>query len=309
MNGNNTPGAPQNDAVRAEDDRECTLGSLTSYTLDGVVSHMKRIELFFKDRLDIDIYLTWGTLLGAVRSNDFISFDVDVDLAYFSPMMTDHEIVEEHNVIRHVLFRNDMIVTLNSKGQIHIAAEVGSTLNQKDTTSLDLWTTWVRDQRYFHYPDIQGDLSADMLLPLRRVNLRGTEFWAPNKSELVLEEFYGPDWRVPDPNYAWYPRRDQGDPFEFLRHEIRDVKLPAQPRCVAGLTREEDGDIFIVRAPGATKPVRLNSTAVLILEFCNGRQSVANIIELVHRAYEMDSSPTVVVHQFLTEALDEGLIE
>jgi hypothetical protein len=224
-------------------------------------------------------------------------------------MTTDHEIVEEHEVIRHVLFEHDMIVTLNSKGQIHIAAESGSTQGQQDAASLDLWTTWVRGQRYFHYPDIQGDLAADALLPLRRLTLRGTEFWAPNNSEAILETFYGPDWRVPDPNYAWFPKRDQRDPFEFLRHETRNLKLPARPRCVAGLTREEDGDIFIVRAPGATKPVRLNSTAVLILEFCNGRHSVSNIVELVHRAYGMKSSPTVVVHQFLTEALDEGLIE
>jgi hypothetical protein len=296
------------DSASGPPDSANTLARLSVDERDEIIRRMKRVEAFFHDTFEIDIYLTWGTLLGAVRSGGFISFDNDVDLAYLSPMPTDHEILEEHDVIRHVLYENDMIVTLNSKGQIHIAAEGASAIEQQDKHSLDLWTTWVRNGRYFHYPDIQGDLPADVILPLRRLSLYGEEFWVPNKAEAVLEEFYGPDWRTPDPNYAWYPKRDQADPFEFLRHESRDVQIPAYPRRVAGLTSEKDGDVFVIRAPNVKMPVRINATAMLILEFCNGKNSPDDIIDLVQAAYNMETRPSVVVRQFLSEACDEGYI-
>lgn len=276
--------------------------------LDAVVARMKRVERFFKDTLGIDLYLTWGTLLGAMRAGDFIPHDTDVDIAYASPMTTDHEIVDEHDVIRRVLYDRDMIVSLDSKGQIHIAAEDGAATRPQDAGTLDLWTTFVRDGRYFHYPDIQGDLPADALYPLRPIALRGVEFLAPNRAEDVLAAFYGPDWRVPDPGYVWYSTRDQADPFEFLRHERRAVTLPDKPRRVHGLDISEDGEIFVVRVPGRETPVRLNATALLILELCTGSHGVARIVELVRRAYRLDASPEAVVTQFLTEAVDEGLI-
>jgi hypothetical protein len=47
---------------------------------------------------------------------------------------------------------------------------------------------------------------------------------------------------------------------------------------------------------------------MLILEFCNGKNSPDDIIDLVQAAYNMETRPSVVVRQFLSEACDEGYI-
>ncbi len=88
--------------------------------LFAVTRTIKKLEGTFKTEFDLDIYLTWGTLLGAVREGDFIAFDTDVDIAYLSEQTSDFEITEEHELIVQVLRHAGYQVHENSKGQIHV---------------------------------------------------------------------------------------------------------------------------------------------------------------------------------------------
>ncbi len=276
--------------------------------LEAVTSSVKHLEGVFEREFGISVYLTGGTLLGAVREGDYIAFDNDVDIAYLTEQKTDFEIAEEHELIIRVLRDQGYPVQQNSKGQIHVRVVTGDGSATGAIFNLDLWTTWARDGRYFHYPDIKGELKASEVLPLIRLTFKGQSLWIPRGYEQVLVQFYGPGWRDPDPDYPWYPRYDADDQFEFLRSAPGDVQLPEYPLRAEGLSIREDRDLYFITGPTLAVEQRLNPTAMVILELCNGTNSCREIIELLQLTFDLPSAPEVVVLEFLSNAVNAGLV-
>ena len=174
--------------------------------------------------------------------------------------------------------------------------------------NLDLWTTWERDGRYFHYPDIKGELDASRVLPLQRFMFKGQNLLIPQGYEQILQFFYGDGWSQPDPNYAWYPRYDADDAFEFLRSSPGEVRIPEYPVKRSGLEMVEKDDLYFVHGSGLVEEQRLNATGMIILELCNGRNSCLEIIQILQQTFALESAPEVVVLEFLSNALKNGLI-
>lgn len=285
------------------------LGELDAPRAAALAQAMVDFAALFRAEFALDVYLTWGTLLGAIREGDFIAHDVDVDLAYLSAASTDFEILEEHELIVRVLAGRGLRVQQHSRGQMHVDMAAGNGPARGDAFNLDLWTTWTRDGRYYHYPDIKGELAAAQVVPLRRHAFRGHAVLVPACSEALLAQFYGTQWHVPDAAYAWYPRYDSTDVFEFLRAERRPATLSSRPRRASDLVvTERDGHFFVV-SPRLAEPQRLNATAMLILELCTGDQTPAAIIGLIERSFALPSAPEVAVLEFLTYAAACGLLE
>lgn len=278
-----------------------------SSELEQLVSALAGFTELFRREFGLDLYLTWGTLLGAVREGGFIAHDMDVDLAYLSAASVPHEVVEEHEVIVRVLAAEGYAVRPASRGQMHV--NIANGRSARTAFDLDIWTTWIADGRYFHYPDIQGELASDSIVPLAPTTLLGTSLLAPAVPADLLEAFYGPRWREPDPDYAWYPRYHSDDVFEFLRTPRAASTIPGRPRRAAGLVSTERGEYFYVSVPGAVEPQRLNATAMLILELCSGERDVQALLDDVQQLYNLDSAPEVVVLDFLAQAAATGLLE
>jgi hypothetical protein len=291
-----------------ESGEQGTFSAYSEQALDAVTLSIKRLEEIFKREFDIDVYLTWGTLLGAVRDGDYIAFDNDVDRAYLTNRSADFEIVEEHELIVRVLRQQGFPVQQNSKGQIHVRVHPDSQIWGGAIFNLDLWTTWAREGQYFHYPDIKGEVAADEVLPLRRFYFRGQFLWIPQGYQQVLHRFYGEGWRKPDPNYAWYPRYDADDQFEFLRSAPAVPKIPSHPVKARLLQIIEKEDLYYINGPGLKEEQRLNPTAMVILELCNGANSCSEIINLLQETYQLSSAPEVVVLEFLSNAVQAGLV-
>lgn len=278
----------------------------TAAELDTLAATIARVEALFRDEFGLAVYLTWGTLLGAVRGADFIPHDTDIDIAYLSNAGHDFEIAEENELIARVLRDRGLRLTRHSKGQLHV--DMSPDNRTGGAWNLDVWTTWVRQDRVFHYPDIKGEVSADALLPLSRVRLREQELPAPARPAALLEKFYGADWRTPDSSYAWYPRYHSTDVFEFLRSMPAAVSVPLRPRRAAGLITEERDGFYFVQTPDARQPQRLNAPAMLILELCSGEHTAADIIALLAEAFLLPSAPEVVVLEFLAYAAANDLL-
>lgn len=275
-----------------------------------LVGSMKTLEQLFLSEFDIQFYLTWGTLLGAVRHNDFIGFDIDVDVAYLSKKSLDYEILEEHEYIVAVLKEHDFDVRRNSKGQIHVRVLPESESGAGAAFNLDLWTTWQREGRYYHYPDIKGELTAESVLPLIPHKFHGQEFLIPQGFAHVLTAFYGENWIEPDENYLWYPRYNPDDEFEFLRSSAvhAPVALPEFPRAAESLQFRQEEEHYFVTGPSLQQEQRLNPTAVIILELCTGKNTVKDILQLLQDTYELPTAPEVAVMEFLNNALQSGLL-
>ncbi len=284
------------------------MGEIQGEILNSLVVSIKKLETFFKKEFNLDVFLTWGTLLGAVREGDFIHYDIDVDLAYLSQQTTDYEISEEHELIVRVLDQSGFPVQRNSKGQIHVKVKPETIESDSPIFNLDLWTTWIRNNKFFHYPDIKGEIAANALLPLKRQHFRNELFWVPANYDQVLTQFYGTNWRIPDKDYKWFPRYDTEDEFEFLRSSAHISSIPDFPLKSDTVVIDERENLFFISGPTLTDEQRLNPTAMLILELCNGKNSPQTIIQLIQSTYQLETAPEVVVLEFLSNAAGCGLI-
>ena len=79
----------------------------------------KELIKFFKTHCGVHAYMCYGTLLGAVRENNVISYDNDVDIAYISTYSTMPEIQQELYDIACVLIKHKLL------GKIWVKSEVG----------------------------------------------------------------------------------------------------------------------------------------------------------------------------------------
>jgi len=302
---------PVSAASNSEESEKSAFSHYDEKQLELLVSSMKTLEQLFLKEFDIQLYLSWGTLLGAIRQNDFIAFDSDVDLAYLSRKEKDFEILEEHEFIVAVLKENEFTVSRNSKGQIHVRVLQETQSGSGAVFNLDIWTTWVRDGKYFHYPDIKGDLVEADTLPLIPHTLREQSFLIPSGYANILTAFYGENWLEPDPNYAWYPRYSADDEFEFLRTSAvtNPVEIPQFPSKSEQLQTREEDEFFFVSGPSLEEEQRLNSTAILILELCTGDNTVEEIINIIQETFGLPSAPEVAVIEFMNNSVQNGLLK
>lgn len=290
-------------------DRATSFGDLEPDELDALARAIADVEHLFETEFGLPVYLTWGTLLGAVRERDFIGHDTDIDLAYLSRAETDFEIVEENETIVRVLRDHGLTVQRHTKGQLHVNVAGDERAALLPAYNFDVWTSWIRDDRYYHYPDIKGDIAASAVVPLLRGTFRGERLLMPAAADSVLRCFYGEGWCEPDPGYAWYPRYSSTDVFEFLRQSAAPGPIPPHPRRAANLTVSERGEYFFVSAPHIPEAQRLNSSAMLILELCTGAHTPGDIVGLLQQAFALPSAPEVVVLEFLSHAAATGLLE
>ncbi len=208
-----------------------------------------------RDRCGVPAFLSFGSLLGAVREGKVIAHDVDVDLGYLSGYDNPVDIIRESFRIERVLESEGIGVTRNSGGFLAM------NLDQPDgsTRNLDIFTAFVKDGRLHQVNDvdIEGDVSC--VLPLGTIEFEGRSMPVPANPEVFLVSAYGPEWRVPNPAFSFErPRRQRRRVrgwFGGMREKrdnwarfyaISRDKVPSEPSSFAHwvLEREEPGRLL-----------------------------------------------------------------
>jgi lipopolysaccharide cholinephosphotransferase len=134
------------------------------------------------DKNNVRFVLFFGTLLGVIRTQSFISYDTDIDV---------------------IVFWDDYLNWLKAKAELR---ERGFKVIDdrpihdehviRDGEKIEMWWTGeVRDQ-YVYNNAVRFD--KELLFPLTTINFLGKDFLIPSKSIILLEMIYGKDWMIPN---------------------------------------------------------------------------------------------------------------
>ena len=138
-------------------------------------------------RHGICFWISEGTALGAVRANDFIDHDDDVDVGVWSSFRK----VFEQNAIPDLKKINFKVVKISEKGTFVTISRAKESLDI-DITGPHMTCAAAQT------PHAQTDKCDDIipfLNDMSLVSLRGELYPCPG--EAYLEFLYGPDWTIP----------------------------------------------------------------------------------------------------------------
>lgn len=167
-----------------------------------------------KIKLNIDCFLSYGGLLGAVREGALIGHDFDIDFIFLAQdnQLSVHKNAE--NLINYFMEKN-FYVDAESNGQFRIKDKSG-------IFSLEFFAGWFHEKKFYQYFAIQGSCTIDDVLPLQKIQLEGIDLPIPNNPKKILEHIYGKNWKIPDPNFKYHLTEKNWEPFKFLFHEINN---------------------------------------------------------------------------------------
>lgn len=167
------------------------------------VEQCKKNLLTFKYIMDLNnikFGIIFGTLLGAIRENNFIQHDEDVDVYVLQEdkdeILSLLSIFEQHGL--RVVRYTDTILSLLSGG--------------------DYIDVYFPQKNFFGSMCVGEDCYASKYFIFKtKINFLGTYFYTPTNPECFLEEAYGKDWRVPKINSPSLPNSVKYKCKEFLK--------------------------------------------------------------------------------------------
>lgn len=145
----------------------------------------------------VDAFPAYGTLLGAVREQNLIGHDNDVDLGYVSRHTHPLDVIRESYRLQRSLRDRGYAVDRYSAAAFKvevIEADGGR-------RGLDVFGGYFLDGRLYLMGEIGTPFEEEWIFPLGTCTLAGRTLPAPARPEKLLEATYGPGWRVPDPAF------------------------------------------------------------------------------------------------------------
>jgi len=173
--------------------------------------------IWLDDVLDVDIewYITSGTLLGAVREQGHIPFETDIDIVV---NREDWDIAQKKIRLRlpetHFTFNDNLV------SEFQPARLFFSGINR---VHVDIWfcdrishdiVSEITPKQLGKYTMV--NVTSDIIFPLSQCEYDGHSYPCPNQSEHWIELRYGKDWRIPKPKYSPNPLFIDGDDNAFL---------------------------------------------------------------------------------------------
>lgn len=147
----------------------------------------------------VEPFLAYGTLLGAVRDQDFIGHDSDADLGYVSrfdhPVDVIRESMELQRSLQHMGFAIQRYSGLGFKVTVREA--------DGSRRGLDVFGGFMRAGTLYLMGEVGEPFDPSWLHPRSEVQLAGRSFPAPAEPARLLTAMYGASWQVPDPAFRF----------------------------------------------------------------------------------------------------------
>ena len=152
-----------------------------------IAKEMLREAKQIMDRLGVVFFLRQGTCLGAVRDNEVIPWDDDLDLGSVIGLngLSEGSMVSVAAAFRDIGY----FVKVEESDHYINAAMVKSSIRMD-------WACYrMFDDNIFHYPGIR--LPIRLFTDLKEIEFIGEKFLVPNPPEEYLQIKYGPSWMTP----------------------------------------------------------------------------------------------------------------
>lgn len=174
--------------------------------IDAYLDQVESVLAILRDECGVPAFLSFGSLLGAVREGKVIAHDVDVDLGYLSAFDNPVDVLLEGLRIERVLASHGL------RPKRHNGGFLAMDLRQPDgtTRNLDVFTAFLQEGRLHQVNDIDTEAVEGDVLPLATIVFEGRPMPVPARPEVFLESAYGKEWRVPNPAFSFdRPRRQR----------------------------------------------------------------------------------------------------
>jgi Methyltransferase domain len=165
----------------------------------AVMDLYARVRKVVANAYGYDVFITYGTLLGAVREGGYIGHDLDFDAAYISQHRTGQQAAAELADIALLLIADGLDVDCRI-----FALHISHPGNPE--TRIDLFHTFIGPGGRLRFPfGIAGTthLHGSDWAGTREIDFPGGRCLIPENAEQLVAHLYGEDWRLPKPGFHW----------------------------------------------------------------------------------------------------------
>ncbi|MBA3233279.1 MAG: LicD family protein, partial [Propionibacteriales bacterium] len=157
------------------------------------------LQVLAKD-CDLPAWVAFGSLLGAVREGGMIGHDSDVDIAYLSKHENPVDVAREMFAVSRALRAADMSVATRTGS---FCAVTPPRSQGRWLPPIDVYACFYVGDTLYETASVGQPIPREAVLPLTTVQFEGRALPAPADPEVMLEASYGPNWRIPDPAFAY----------------------------------------------------------------------------------------------------------
>jgi len=178
----------------------------------GVLGLYGQVREVVREALGYDVFLVYGTLLGAVREGSFIGHDLDFDSAYLSRHTGGPAAAAELREIAFLLIDRGLDVKA-VRTALHISDP------DHHAIKIDLFHLYFDGSGTLQFPfGVAGmtEVNAADWQGTREIDFCASRVLIPRNAKQVVEHIYGPGWRSPKPGFDWGRDRTKRDRTGFL---------------------------------------------------------------------------------------------
>ncbi|HEU4567098.1 MAG TPA: LicD family protein [Marmoricola sp.] len=173
-------------------------GEAAGSRIDVLADEITR-ALAFLTEAGVAAFVSYGTLLGAVRDGHFIGHDDDADVAFLSRHECPADVILESFRLERLAQRAGWRTRRMSGATFKLMVD----LPDGPPVGIDVFAGFFLDGVFHLMGSVRGRLAREAVLPLGEVRLEGRAVPAPARPEEVLALTYGPGWRQPDPTFKY----------------------------------------------------------------------------------------------------------